>query len=300
MVVKPVTPTNLAAISTDFNVIFNSAYESASPMYDRVAMTIPSRGDRSVYAWLDAIPGFREWIGDRHIHDLEGLGYEIINKLFEMTVGLKRTDIEDDLVGQYNVRVQLMGNNAAIFPDTLVYPLFNAGFTSTCYDGQPFYGTHTWKGSSYTNATNAALDADTFNTAIETLMLIVGSIGTNGEAPLIPNPQFQLVVGPKLRAKANEITKAEYNNFGATNINLNAAELLVTPYISDAKWYVNITNSPIKPLIWQPRTEVEITDQIAPTDFQVFMRDVYMYGARRRGGAGYGLWQLSYGSTGGN
>lgn len=295
--VRAITPTLLSAISTSFNDIFNRAYNETEVDYEKVAMTVNSASAIEIYAWLEQFPGVREWIGDRVIHDLKTNGYQLTNQLWESTVSLKRTDIEDDIVGVYNARVTMMGYNAKVFRDFKIFQLMTAGNATACYDGQNFYSaSHTWKGNTVSNLTNTALTAENFNTVLAALMSNLGAPGTQNEAPLIVRPQFQLVCGPALRASANEILRAEYNNFGANNINYNAAELLVTPIITGSQWFLNVTNSPIKPFIFQPRTAIEVIDQIAPDLSNVFMKDEYNYGTRERFTVGYALWQLSYGS----
>lgn len=51
-----------------------------------------------MYAWLGDIPGMREWIGDREVQNLTASDYTIKNKDFELTVGVDRNAIEDDIV----------------------------------------------------------------------------------------------------------------------------------------------------------------------------------------------------------
>ena len=50
-------------------------------------------------------------------------------------------------------------------------------------------------------------------------------------APMGINPTL-LVVPPTLRETALELVKAERNAAGATNVNRNAVEVLVTPYLT--------------------------------------------------------------------
>lgn len=49
------------------------------------------------------------------------------NKKFEATVGVARTDIEDDQVGMYRPMMAAMGESAAALPDTLVWGLLKKG-----------------------------------------------------------------------------------------------------------------------------------------------------------------------------
>ncbi|PJG86211.1 Mu-like prophage major head subunit gpT family protein [Conservatibacter flavescens] len=60
-------------------------------------------------------------------------------------------------------------------------------------------------------------------------------------------------------------------------------------------FYVFDTTNGIKPLIWQERTKPEIEAKFDPSKSdKVFMEDVYLWGVRARGAAGFGFWQLAH------
>ncbi|EGV36382.1 Mu-like prophage major head subunit gpT family protein [Neisseria weaveri] len=60
-------------------------------------------------------------------------------------------------------------------------------------------------------------------------------------------------------------------------------------------WYVIDDTRTVKPLVFQTRTELEFETKFDPSKSdKVFMEDVYVYGARRRCVAGFGLWQLAH------
>jgi phage major head subunit gpT-like protein len=69
------------------------------PFYSTVAKTVPSTTAMNEYPRLDDMPGIREWIGDRLVHDLSASTYQIRNREFEKTIGIKRSQIEDDQIG---------------------------------------------------------------------------------------------------------------------------------------------------------------------------------------------------------
>jgi phage major head subunit gpT-like protein len=61
-------------------------------------------------------------------------------------------------------------------------------------------------------------------------------------------------------------------------------------------WFLFDTSRFIKPMIWQEREAYQF-DQVNRTeDTRVFLTDVYLYGIRARVNAGFGLWQLAFGS----
>ena len=136
-----ITRANLNLLTTHFSTAFSAGLGTVPPMYERVAMTIPSSTRENVYAWLRDIPGMREWLGDRVINQLSIDGYRLANKPFEMTVGVKRDDIEDDQYGVYAPMFKFMGENVARHPNELAFNLLNKGFSTLCYDGQYFFDT---------------------------------------------------------------------------------------------------------------------------------------------------------------
>jgi len=136
-----VTPQLLSSLFTGYKTSFQNGLGMAQPQHAKVASVISSNTAGNTYGWLGQWPGFREWIGDRAIKNMEAHAYQILNKQYESTVGVKRTDIEDDNLGVYKPMMQEMGRAAMVFPDELVFPMLADGFTSTCYDGQYFFDT---------------------------------------------------------------------------------------------------------------------------------------------------------------
>lgn len=65
---------------------------------------------------------------------------------------------------------------------------------------------------------------------------------------------------------------------------------------SSEPWYLLSLDRPLKPLIHQERTGMELETLTDTKDESVFMEDVYRYGIRYRGNFGYGLWQQAVAS----
>ena len=129
----------LAALTAAFRKEFQSGLDSVKPDYPAIAMTIPSTTSTNTYAWLGKFPQMREWVGSRQIKKMSNQAMSLENKKFEATVGVARTDIEDDQVGMYRPMMAAMGESAAALPDTLVWGLLKKGKTTIGYDGQYFF-----------------------------------------------------------------------------------------------------------------------------------------------------------------
>lgn len=65
---------------------------------------------------------------------------------------------------------------------------------------------------------------------------------------------------------------------------------------SGTPWFLLDTSRVMKPLIYQERRAFTMTRMDAPTDANVFKEGKAVYGSDGRCNAGYGFWQLAYGS----
>lgn len=136
-----ITPALLSGLRTGFSKAFQDALAATPTDWEKVATRVPSSSASNTYAWLGQFPALREWVGDRVLKDMAAQAYQVQNKLYEGTVAVKRTDIEDDNVGVYTPLFAEMGRAAKAHADQLVFALLAAGETTTCYDGQNFFDT---------------------------------------------------------------------------------------------------------------------------------------------------------------
>ena len=289
-----VNPSTLHGIYVGFNTIFNRAFQQQQPQYTRIATVVPSSHSEETYAWLGDLPGMREWIGDREIQNLSGSGYTIRNKDFEMTVGVKRSEIEDDHIGLYNPSIEMLGEAAALHPDDLCFGLLSSGFSQKCFDEQPFYSDkHKIGDKLVSNKTTAPLSLESYAAARAGMMSLKNSKGKS--LNLVPN---LLVVPPALEKIARDIVMADQIN-GTTNTMKGTATIHVeTRLKSDTEWHLLCTQRPLKPVIYQQRKKAKFVSITEEKATNVFMSGQYLYGVDSRGNAGYGFWQMAVGSTG--
>jgi phage major head subunit gpT-like protein len=216
-----ITATALAALRTGFKTEFQTGFSGVTSEWGKLATKVNSTTKLETYGWLGDFPSMREWIGDRVIKSLSERTYDIVNRKFEDTVGVKRDDIEDDTLGIYGPMFQGLGQSAAENADRLIFNLLAAGFTTPCHDGQNFF------------------DAD---------HLVAGESVSNTQA-------------------------------GA----------------GDA-WYLLDTSRPLKPMIYQQRKAANFVARDQEKDDAVFNRGEYVYGVDTREAAGFGFWQMAFGS----
>lgn len=138
-----ITAAILSALNTGIKKNFQDGYAQmrAEAFWDQVATLVPSTTASNTYGWLGDFPKLREWAGDRVVKDMKASGYSIENKLYEATLGVQRTQIEDDQYGHYAPIAMSMGQEAAQHPSRLVTDIIGTGHTSVCFDGQYFFDT---------------------------------------------------------------------------------------------------------------------------------------------------------------
>ncbi len=134
-----ITSAILGAINNGLQTSFNDQlYRTVSP-HSQFCFDASSTGASEVYPRLDLMRGPREWLGDRLAQQLSQSSFSIVNRKFEQTITIGRTDIEDDKYGMYSAVASEMGNAANVFPARLVADLMKSGINTVGVDGQYFF-----------------------------------------------------------------------------------------------------------------------------------------------------------------
>lgn len=133
-----ITSTTIQTLQNTFKALFIRGMQHRGD-WPKIATEIKSAGPGNIYSWLGAFPMLKKWAGDRVIENMKNSDYTLMNDLFEATVGIAITDIEDDNLGIYAPMFEQMGESAEEHIDLNVYGALPAGFTSLCFDGKPFF-----------------------------------------------------------------------------------------------------------------------------------------------------------------
>lgn len=278
---------------------FQNAYSSTEPTWPQIASLLQSGTSREDYRWFDRFPAMREWVGERTVRSLAAHGYNVANKKFESTIGVKRDDLEDDILGIYRMQAEGAGVAAAEWPDKLVYRALEAGEEAECHDGEPFFAAdHPLReGDDFSNIVEAAaLKADSLANAQASLGKARTAIMTMQDEEGEPMGLMAtlLLVPPALEDTATILSKAD--RLGGDDPNpYKGIPVRVSPRLkSPVKWYVLDVSGVLKPLIFQRRSAPEFASLMDPESAdRVFLRDEYLYGVRARGAAAYGLPQCA-------
>lgn len=132
---------NIANLTQGFKAAFMGGFAGITPTYQQLVTEVTSTTSEEIYAWLNAMPRMREWIGGRVIRSVSDSQYKIANRDWEDTISVPRTKIDDDQYGIYTPIFSEFGRTAAAHPDELVWASLAAGFEAECFDGQAFFDT---------------------------------------------------------------------------------------------------------------------------------------------------------------
>ncbi len=297
-----VNKNTLASIFINLKTTFHNAFDAAPSDWQDTCMLVPSTGSQNDYAWLSKFPRMRKWLGDKVVKALEAFKYTIVNDDWEATVEVDRNDIEDDQLGIYAPQAQMAGWSAKQLPDEIVADLKNDAFASLCYDGQYFYDSdHSVAGASVSNVGTAALSAATTAAAASSYgaaRLAIMSFKDDEGRPLNLIPDT-LEVPPALEATAKLLLESDKLTDESPNPYRGTAKIKINPRLtSTTAWFLHVTSMPLKPFVYQERKAPVFVEQTDMQADDVFMRKKFKFGAEARGAGGYGLWQMSYGSTG--
>lgn len=297
-----VNKSSLGAVFINLRTEFSKAFEAAPPLWSKTAMKILSSSARNDYSWLDSFPQMREWVGDKVVRSLSAHQYSVVNNDFEATVGVDRNDIDDDNLGMYGPRAKAAGFSAAQLPDEIVARLKNMAFSSACYDGQYFYDTdHPVGAATVSNRGTAALSASTeaaADASYGAARVAIMSFRDEEGRPMGLIPDL-LEVPPALETTGRRLVEMDRLANDTPNPYAGTAKLLVNPWLtSSTAWFLHVTSRPLMPFIYQERKAPVFVEQTDMSADDVFSRKLFKFGAEARVAGGYGLWQLSYGSTG--
>ncbi len=256
---------NLEALFKTYMTAFQEGVKKA-PATDVAFMfrEFPSTNAANFYAWIDLIPGFREWVDERIFNNVNGRKYEVINRLFECSNSVGRSDILDDTYGVLAPVIQMQAESWPIKKAELVLEALLAN--PVTYTGTELCGTHKLSSKvSLVNKTTNALTKTSFEAA---LLAAAEWKFANGE---LVKPFFtHLLVGEKLRAVAHGIVESKTTvelvknvlgteNVGAAqldNPNVGRVQMKVLPDLAgsyDDYWYLLDCSKPIKPIVLQVR-----------------------------------------------
>ena len=269
--------------------------------HPKVATIVPANSKRVEMPFTISASVMREWVGDRIVHQIETGSWAFLVKDYEHTIGIKTTDLDDDLLGAYMPEIDDMGNKAAELPDRLAADVLINGEDASkpCYDGKALFATDhpinaASGGTTFSNLyTSRGLTGANFEYGMEQMRLQKGPDGktlrTRGRV---------LLVGPQNEGKGKRILEnqmvVETAGDGATdNVNKGRARLEVIDELDEVdsglSWFLMDDTRPIKAVILAMRQAPKMVRRDRDEDEAVFSRKQLQYGVDSRWAAAPGM-----------
>lgn len=279
---------------------------------DPVSNLFTSDQESETYKWLGTAPLMREWIGGRNAKGFRENGFTIRNKTFEATLEVLVDEIRRDKTGQVMARIQDLAARANDHDAKLLSALIVAGESSLCYDGQYFFDTDHSEGDSGSQSNDLTYDAGTANkptpAEMESAILaateaMFGFKDDQGE-PINGSAREFLVMAPvnMLRATCGALGTSVVLEGGQARNNLIQAvgsmggfiyRMAINPRLSNNdRFYLFRTDGATKPFIRQVEEGLTVS-AIAEGSEEEFRNNRHLYGLKKIGNVGYGLWSGS-------
>lgn len=293
--------------SRDLTVKFDRGVRKISSLlYPTLCDIVQSTGADEKHAGLGGVPQPREWLGDRQFKELAGAHFTIENKLYESSLLIKKTDIQDDRLGLYDRPLEQLGAEAAVYPDHLLMSLIAAGYATACYDGQYFFDTDHSEGNSgsqsndltYNASSHTAVTPVEFRAAYhQALIAMAGFLNDQGlpiHGTVLENTKGLVVLVPlALKHAAVKGLTASLLDGGDSNLVLDAPRIIASPLLtSGVEWYLFKTDM-ARPFIFQAREplsrQTKGWDDLETKDIKFMTQARY--------NLGYGNWQSAVMTT---
>lgn len=279
---------------------WDQSVREASPIYPQYCNVVPSIGADEQYGMLGALPGMREWLGDRVFGTLRAADYTLKNKEWENGIKVEKNHIDDDRLGMYDIAFSQLGVEAAHHPDELLFEVLEAGMSSECFDGQYFFDTdHSWGDSGTqsndltSNVTDPAAPTEAeFRTAYHSMRsTMLGFKRDNGKPwhrPTVDRvTDFVLLIPSNYEEVATKAIAKTLVDAGETNIVLDRPSIITGTYLTNTdRIYLFRTGQMLKPFVFQARRPLQ--RQMKGMDDREFKDVKFMCDARYN--LGYGAW----------
>lgn len=301
------TTAKYLAVQRDVTMKINSGMRSADPLYPELCTVVNSMGSDEKYGWVGGVPGMREWVGERQFKQLRAADYTLINKHWESSLEVLKTDVDDDRLAMIGPAASQLGVEAAYHPDELLWDVLIAGTSTECFDGQFFYDTdHSWGDSgsqsndlTYAAATGTDPTVAEFKAAFhQAVIQMLGFKNDQGKYLVRPRAGSlgNLIVTVPLNQYevANEVFTAQLTGGGNTNVVLERPRVIPVQYYGSAAYFdLHYVGGFVKPFVMQMRQPLRVQSKGA--DDIEFKELKWMTEARYN--VGYLAWWTSIRTT---
>lgn len=295
---------DLVAMDRAIRGAFLDAYSNTkyTPRWTFYATRQASTSKKNIYPMVIDAAQIREWTeGGRTVNGIILEGASVTNQLWELTYGIRRVDIDDDLTGTVAMAVSRIKSGAMKYvkhPDKLASAVITGN--STALDGVALFHATDHKvnptdpdSAAFANTASGALTPDNAASCRSAML----SVPTADGEPANDGDNMVLMVPPALELKARKVAQGDIVVHSSTasdsaevNVYKGMYTVVVNPRLgaafsggSDSYWYMADASDPEdRAVIVQVRQEVEIEAKFSPSDERAFNLDEFVWGSRAR------------------
>ena len=283
----------LPGLKAEFALAYRN--EQHADVISQLATVIQTTQPIQWYPLLNNAPAMREFLDERRAVGLSSQAISIEDKVFESTIAVERKALEDDQLDLIRLRIRDLANRVVHHRHELVVGTLTKGNTIQGYDGTTLLATdHVEAGDEASNMSSDALDSAGLKSACSAMI----SRRDNEGVPLGISPNV-LLVGPQNMWTAIELVASKGTAVSSGHVNAfnTMLKVVVSPFITDDKWFLLDTTRAMRSVILQQRSDVPVEfsslESVRGSD-SAFFSDRFYYGVRARYNAGPGMWQTVY------
>ncbi len=309
---------DLKSLQSAFSARFQAGYGSASPVADMISVTQAGDAASMTFGFVAALDVLRPFTGEKELKNLDTHSVLVQSMEYELTLELKKKDIETDQLGLVANRAEVLGRSAAMWKDYLVadcltdisgtgagtltrargidpvFPGYGLGFDGVAL----FSAAHPLDpaGSQSNNFENSALTQANIDTVAEAMRAYTDEGGN----PLGVRPDT-IIVPPALEMAAIRATQAEISldpggAAGTTNIHamVKRFRVVVLDFLTDATaWYMaDMSKAPAAAGVVFYERKAPTQLQLAEGSDYAFTRMAHLFGVEASGAPAPALWWL--------
>ena len=292
--------TGLKLFTATLQKAWSGTYEHDTLLWNKLASRWNSKGETDHIPLSSVDARMRKWTDNRKIRNVKTTAQSVTNELYEWTLEVERTKLEDDLYQQYIKETKTGAKAARMWADDLIVEAIEQGHTMLCFDGLSFFNAahriDPWDEDSgtYSNlVTGSALNPTNFEARYNQFCQAQDWSGRRmrrHKPTLLVVPTSLQVMGKKIceHEKLQDTTNGgEYPNpfHGLCEL------LVLDDLTSQTDWYFFRTDAETEmyPLIYVDRIRPQFQTAVNPDDPTIIMTDKFIYGSRARGTYAYGL-----------
>lgn len=284
----------LPGLKAEFSLAYRN--EQEADVVSKLATVIQTTQPVQRYPLLDNAPAMREFADERRASGLRSHSVQIEDKVFESTIAVDRKALEDDQLDLIRLRIRDLANRVVHHRHQLVVEMLTDGLNQIGYDGVSLLSPSHPEGSSA--GSNVGVDALSSSALKDACSMMISRRDNEG-IPIGVLPDT-LLVGPELMWNAIELVDSNgtASSAGIINVFNGRLKVVVSPFITDGKWFLLDTKRPMRGVILQQRSDVPVEFtalESSKGSDSAFFNDRFYYGVRARYNAGPGMWQTVFG-----